>query len=120
MKNYIITADERQLEIPGIAKETFRNDTTEPTMTADGTRRYDTSHGSSVIAEIETSPRQASNTAFQKLQGYLKGRAWQRETVYLDRLQGSIQAYIRISQVDTNMRGTIRNKRAMKIIITQS
>ena len=119
MKNYIIAVDGRHIEIPNVYDEVFSTNMVDPSMTVDGSLRYDTSYGESLIAELKTRPNITSNRKYWELQGYLKGRGNRSELIYLDRLQGTIQGYIRISSVVTNFQGGINNKREMSIKITE-
>jgi len=119
MTNYVIGADGVNREIPGVYEESFSNVVTDPSRVADGGMAYDFDFGSTQEVTIITRPLTNSNRTFNELYGYLKGRGWVSERVYLERNGGEIQAYIRIEEVTSDFRGRVKNKRTMSIKIIQ-
>jgi len=120
MMDYILTVDSRQIEIPGVNQESFSDDLLEPVKTVDGTLIYATDRGAKVICEKTTVPKADSNKTYWELFGYLKGRAGQKETIYLERLGSTIEGYIRITNADSRFAGKNGTRRAMNIEIWEA
>ena len=118
--SYILADDGRQINIPGTAQESFLDDLLEPVATVDGTLIYATDSGAREICEITTVPNANSNTSYWELRGYLKGRAGQKETIYLDALGSTIEGYIRIQNADSRFAGPHGRRRAIKIKIWEA
>ena len=118
--DYVLTVDNRQVEIPGVSVESFSDDLGEPQRTVDGTLIYSTDKGARLICEKQTVAKTDSNTKYWELFGYLKGRAGQKETIYLERLGGTIQGYIRITNAGSQFRGTNGTRRQMNIKIWEA
>ena len=115
--DYVLTVDNRQIEIPGVNVESFSDDLLEPVKTVDGTLVYSTDRGARVICEKQTVAKADSNLKYWELFGYLKGRAGQKETIYLERLGSTIEGYIRIINAGSNFAGTNGTRRQMNIKI---
>lgn len=118
--NYILADDGSQINIPGVAKESFSDDLLEPVPTFDGTLVYATDSGAREICEITTSPKRDSNTSYWEIRGYLKGRAGQKETIYLDALGSTIEGYIRIQNAESRFAGNHGRRRSIKFKIWEA
>ena len=118
--DYILTIDDRELEIPGVETETFSDDMLPPIKTVDGTLIFSTDKGARQICEKVTSAKSDSNRTYWELYGYLKGRAGQSETIYLDRLGSTITGYIRVTSADSQFQGNHGTRRKMNIKIWEA
>ncbi len=117
MKNYIIRADDGIVEIPGVYDEQVNAVFTAPSLVADSTYQFDTDAGARTTVQLKTRPKEGSNVAYNRLYGYIRGRAGQKETIYLERMNGTVEGYVRFPSVSTNFQGKIQNKREMNIQI---
>jgi len=118
--DYISTVDDRQIEIPGVSRESFSDNLLEPVRTVDGTLIYATDSGARVLCEKTTVPGKTSNKQYWELYGYLKGRAGQKETIYLDRLGSTIEGYIRITNADSQFAGNNGTRRELNVTIWEA
>ena len=117
--NWIVDPDGNPVYFPNIKQEGFGVQSTAPSRAADNTLTYDTDAGDRLIASWVTNPNSTSNLDFWKMYQYLKGRAGVSETVWLDRLQSTIVAYVRVDGFETDFRGKLNNRREVTITIWQ-
>ena len=117
--NWIIKPNLNIIYFPNIKEETFTVDSTSPSRTADNSLTYDTDAGERLIAEWRTSAKDDSNIEFWKVYQYLRGRAGVSETVYLDRLKSTIEAYVRVTGFDTMFEGARNDRREVSIQVWQ-
>ena len=115
--DYILTIDERQLEIPSVSDETISDTFGEPSRMADGSLSYHSNYGAKEIIDKVTVAKANSERMYQELYGYLKGRAGRKETIYLKRLGTSIEGYIRILNAESHFKGVYGTRKKLKIKI---
>jgi len=118
--DYILTVDERQLEIPSVSDETISDTFGEPTRMVDGSMVYNSNHGAKIMITKNTVAKANSEQMYQELYGYLKGRAGRKETIYLERLGTTIEGYVRITSADSKFRGIYGVRKELKIKIWES
>ena len=108
-----------KIYFPNIAQEIFNVASTEPSRTADNSLTYDTDAGERILCQWVTSPKEDSNSVFWRLNGYLKGRVGVEETLWLDRLNSTINAYVRVEGFETMFGGSLNDRRELTITIFQ-
>ena len=118
--DYITSIDNRTIEIPGVTQEVFTDDLLEPQKTVDGTMIFATDRGARLICEKTTSAKTDSNQTYWQLYGYLKGRAGQKETIYLERMGSSFEGYVRITGAESRFEGIHGTRRSVTIKIWEA
>lgn len=120
MSSYIITEDSEQIEIPGIYNETFNiENIDDPVLTAEGTYISDIQFKDKFVCNWRTRANATSNEKFWRLYGYLKGRGWRDEDVYIERLNATLRGYIRIKTINSALIGADKNKKELEIVFIE-
>ena len=118
--DYILTIDNRQLEIPSIDTEEYEYRMDEPTKTVDKTLIFSADSGPRLIYDRTTVPKANSELKYRELMGYLQGRAGQSETIYLEAENSTITGYIRVLSVGSQFRGNHGRRRTLNIKIWEA
>ena len=122
MTNYIITD---VVGVPNLAFAGIITQMTADTMTgvmkrtAGNSGRKDVTSGSKQRWEIKTQATTESLELYRKIYAYLKARMWQKESIFLEILNGSISGYITL-EADRDIRGKNNTRQFVTMTIEEA
>ena len=122
MNNYIITdiAGVANLELAGLVTQKSSDIMTgNVKRTAGNSGRKDVTSGSKQKWEIRTQATIESFELYKKMYAYLKAKMWQKETIFLSILNGSISGYITMDS-EADFRGKVKNRQYVSITIEEA